>query len=234
MRFGAQSVTQRTRSRWPWVVLAPRVDGRSSHHHSTVWTHCAELYLSSVSYQGNEITVRRFLQSFIRAMRILALSIGSLFVVGILLWFILDGPRRPIRWEIPSGYHGWIAVIYENPSCAALPSDGLYERVITIDSDGCGCTSDAPLNGWRHNRYEFVQAGGERVEIPDSAREGGREIWAGFSVPRQREHPLPVSGFFVGTQADLTNWGWTVSPGGSLSQQKIQACEQAATSIGTP
>lgn len=66
------------------------------------------------------------------------------------------GIARPLRYEIPEGYHGWVLVQFADPSCPDLRADGLFE-VLTVGGDGRACTSAALQTGWR--LVEYVATG---------------------------------------------------------------------------
>lgn len=87
---------------------------------------------------------------------------GSLLVILLLA----QGIGRPIRWEIPEGYRGWVLVRLSEPSCAPMRADGIFE-VITVDVSGMACTSSDLPRGWRYVRYESVGPSG-RLEIDRS------------------------------------------------------------------
>lgn len=162
-----------------------------------------------------------------------AIGMAVIIALGVILGLVVLGiamdTGRPIRWEIPAGYRGWVVVLYENPACPALRAEGFYAQVVPIDANGCGCTSSSSPTGWRSHRYEYVEPDDRRVQIRQSGWGGNGEIWAGYTATRQPSSPFPLWGYFVGSEAELKTWGWTVGPGGPLSRQKELACEQAAS-----
>ncbi|MGH7862174.1 MAG: DUF6843 domain-containing protein [Candidatus Dormibacteraceae bacterium] len=147
--------------------------------------------------------MRRVLSAFLKATGVTIAVIVALAIIDLV---VVQGIGRPIRWEIPAGYQGWVEVQYDNPACPPLKDDGLY-LVVTIPVSGHACTSTPPLMGWRFNRYEYVGSNGTRTKIPTSGLGGGRELWAVADTPRQANAPFPGTHFFVGSEAALEkNW----------------------------
>jgi len=115
------------------------------------------------------------------------------------------------RYEIPAGYRGWVVVQEETPECPALTTDK-GTLVYSIDAQGCGCTSSTPPQGWSVVTYVEVAAD-RKSALPTTGRGGGGLIWGGFSG-HSSNRPHPYSGFFVGTEEELTG-----SSGAQLAQQ---------------
>jgi hypothetical protein len=137
---------------------------------------------------------------------VLVVALVSLVGVAAVALYLLD-IQRPVVWEIAAGYHGWVVLSYDDPSCPALPTVGLYQ-VIPIPSSGRACTSSSLPPGLRYTRYEYVDAAGNRTELPVTAPGGGGMVWAQSYTPRQPGVPFPREVFFVGLEADLQHsWG---------------------------
>lgn len=153
--------------------------------------------------------MRRILSAFLKASGVTIAVIVALAVFDLI---VIQGIGRPIRWEIPAGYQGWVVVQYGNPACPPLTEDGLYV-VVTIPVSGHACTSTPPPTGWSSYRYEYVSTDGTRREVPTSGHGGGGEIWAGSYTPRQAQVPFPEIHFFVGSEAALQrSWGTEPRP----------------------
>ena len=68
----------------------------------------------------------------------------------------------PYRYEIPAEYKGWIVMQFDNPTCAPLERDGLF-WVIRVGDKGGMCTSDHRDPKFRYQKYEYIDAGGNRT-----------------------------------------------------------------------
>jgi hypothetical protein len=97
---------------------------------------------------------------------------------------------RPLRWELPPGYRGWVVVRFDDPACPPLRGSGIY-LVVPVTAAGRGCTSSPVPAGWRYYRYEYVGPDGTRTVIRSSGWDASSEIW-----------PFTAGRFFVGTKAE--------------------------------
>lgn len=59
---------------------------------------------------------------------------------------VTGGISRPLRYELPIEYRGWVLIQYMDTTCPALRPDGLGE-VLVVDDGGRACTSSAPREG---------------------------------------------------------------------------------------
>lgn len=111
---------------------------------------------------------------------------------------------RPIRWDLPAEYRGWVEVQYRDPACPPLLSDGL-SIVVRVPPDGRVCTSSSPTHAVRRpHRYEYVYADGARTEVYRTDRGQGGMIWGKFtSLQDAREV------YFVGTEDEYRRDGGT-------------------------
>ena len=107
-----------------------------------------------------------------------------------------QGLSRPILYELPTGYRGWVEVYYESPTCPPERWRGLY-RVIKISSSGRGCTSGFPPTGWAYHRPEYVDIDGT-VTVPPLQL---------VSYSEQKKRYL----IFVGTESELKG-SWSTAP----------------------
>ncbi len=111
--------------------------------------------------------------------------------------------REEIR--IRDDYVGWVAVQYENPECAALPTKK-GKRLIDIPSSGTLCTSTSSPSGTRWTRTYYVDNEGSRRELHSTGWGEGGMIWAesGPSEGSSVNGPVyPEIRFFVGTEAEF-------------------------------
>jgi hypothetical protein len=152
------------------------------------------------------------------------LSVG--IIVGLCFVGLIADSGLPIRWEIPAGYRGWVVVMYEDLACQALRRDGIYDQVIRVDANGCGCTSSSEARGWRVHHYDYVAADGSRVRIPHFGSDDDVTASPGYTAPRQQAHPFPLSVYFVGSKEDLKGWGEGNAQAGYPNRQRERACQQ--------
>lgn len=131
-------------------------------------------------------------------------------VVLVIVVAIRQGVGRPIRYELPPGYRGWVLIEYENPSCPSLVTKGMY-LVISIPSSGRACTSSPVPKGWRYSRYEYLAADGQRTTIPSGGQGKDNQIWASSHAFAQETVRFPRDRFFVGTKEELEK-SWSKEP----------------------
>jgi hypothetical protein len=111
--------------------------------------------------------------------------------------------HRPIRYEVPENFEGWVVITFENPNCRPMDSDGVF-LVIKFDKSGRACTSDSDPEGWRYTTLNYVDKTGRLKSAPS-------EMLAGASYDRQELHQYPGEFFFVGTAEQLKG-AWSSSP----------------------
>ena len=104
---------------------------------------------------------------------------------------------RPVVWEFPHGYRGWVTVEYEQPSCPPLSSDGI-RMVVVVAPTGRACTSSPIQDGWHLTRYEYVLPNGRRQVIPSGGWNTASEITP-LSVNTNTKREF----LFVGTRQEL-------------------------------
>ncbi len=124
-------------------------------------------------------------------------------------WFILamgsaismaaPTARHPMRYLIPSGYVGWVAVQYGEITAPALPlENGTF--VCRFVSTGLVETSTTLEEGWAKDEYFYYSDDGTRRELKDTGWGLGGMIWAP-SIEWQGSPRKRVTGYFyVGTE----------------------------------
>src|SRR5258708_39888469 len=78
--------------------------------------------------------------------------------------------RRPILYEIPGDYKGWVVVRFGVSRCSALPTRGLFQ-VVSVAPSGKACTSSPDPT--TYTRFDYVYPDGRRKSLPWST--GGDE-----------------------------------------------------------
>jgi hypothetical protein len=145
--------------------------------------------------------------------------IGLLVLVAGLLCavFFVFNPKQPLLYKIANNYKGWAIVKFDDPSCAPLEHEAIF-LVIQINSSGLGCSSSPFPEGWRFNRYEYVDGAKMTGEIPASDWGAGGQIWAGFGIPDKH-----AECFFVGTEHELSQ-SWSSRPiGAHIEDRRFEA-----------
>src|SRR5579884_3927484 len=121
-----------------------------------------------------------------------ALVVPVALVAWLLSGLLFGGVGRPIRWELPDGYTGWVTVQYTQPACEPIGHEGLW-LVIRVPASGQACVSDPmPSPAWRFQRFDYLSSDGRLTPISTGTTDG--RIWARSVRPN-------ASGevFFVGT-----------------------------------
>jgi hypothetical protein len=79
---------------------------------------------------------------------------------------LTQGVARPMVWEIPASYQGWVLAQFDEPSCPPPRADGAFE-VLAVGTDGRACVSSGLPHGWQYVRYVAVASAG-RIDIDRS------------------------------------------------------------------
>jgi hypothetical protein len=139
-----------------------------------------------------------------RALRIVLIAVVVVLLIPVaylVLTFagmVRQGIGRPVKWEFSPGYHGWVVVRYEDPTCPPLLTKGIFV-VIPIPSSGRVCTVSPSVGDvWRYHRYVYVHPDGTQTVISR-----GTAIRAESGAPVQQGVKFPYQTFFVGTEEDL-------------------------------
>lgn len=122
---------------------------------------------------------------------------GLILVVALVAFLLWEGVGRPVAWELPPNYKGWVVFQYEKPDCPALREHGIF-LVHIVGQDARGCTSSPVPRGWRYSTYSCIQANGERLPIPSSSWSREPQIWANSYNPGRKAEV-----FFVGSEEEL-------------------------------
>ncbi len=127
-----------------------------------------------------------------------ALVIALYLVVVVLGWRL-----RPLVYELPMEYRGWVLVQYADPTCPPIEMRWIT-LVIRVSTDGRACTSDFFPYGFRVTRYQYIHPDGTRTELREDVPDD--EVWARALTPE-----LHREVFFVGTRAQLDQ-SWNTRP----------------------
>ncbi len=144
------------------------------------------------------------------AARALAMVAGVvlLSLVGLILFNLLfvQGVGRPVVWELPAGYQGWVVVRYLDATCPPLPVRGIF-LVVSVPPSGRVCmASTGLLDVWRGHSYVYLHPDGTRTPIPGTPSPGEVGI-----RDKTADHDAQEERFFVGTEVQLRGGG---GPGG--------------------
>ncbi len=143
----------------------------------------------------------------------LALAIG---------WGVHHVFGRPMRYEFPAGFKGWVVVKYGDPSCPPLSGQGIF-KVVRVPASGRVCTSSRHDGRWIYYRFEYVHPNGRRESLPlrsGSDPPGKIQVWL---VTYISEYQWEED--FVGSKEDArTKWGvppdpWRQTPSSDTGEQ---------------
>ena len=131
--------------------------------------------------------------------RRIVIVIVCVVAIGILLRNFFS---RPIRYEIPAEYKGWILVQYGNPTCAPLRSQGVFRSVL-VPLPGRVCTSDHHPDRWTLYKFEYVSPDGTRKSLPwnDHGRLGTQAWLIGYRMEDNSDE------IFVGDEKAMNHSG---------------------------
>jgi hypothetical protein len=189
---------------WPSSIMLMALHGSQFWSWDTVLIYAISIFVNVLLYAfiGSIVAAVWFLfaRRPLPAFRIFLLS-GIALVIG----FALTGMGRPVRYELPEGYQGWVVIEYYNPDCAPIESKGIF-LVITVPPSGRVCTSSPlPDDAWRLYLYEHLMSDSTRRRIP-SFNNKARAIWGGnYLVFQTKEEGFPQYGFFVGGEKENAN-----------------------------
>jgi hypothetical protein len=96
-----------------------------------------------------------------RVLGAFAAAVGVFFASVALIAIYTQGIARPMTWEIPEGYRGWILAQFGDGSCPPMRLDGVFD-VLAVGPDGRACTSSSLQRGWQYVRYEAIGLSGRK------------------------------------------------------------------------
>ena len=125
--------------------------------------------------------------------------ISCLVVFGALILIVY---RRPMLYEIPGDYRGWVVVRFERADCPALPARAIF-RVVSVSRSGNACTSSRLRV--TYTRFEYVYPDGRRKFLPGTGGgDDSTEPMAYLLTYRAANNTLIV---FIGNKHELENSG---------------------------
>jgi hypothetical protein len=141
--------------------------------------------------------------------RFLKLAVGFGFAI-LLGWAVHHVFGRPMRYQFPSGFKGWVVIKYEDPSCPQLLEQGVF-YVVRVPESGRVCTSTGHDNRWIYYQFEYVYPNGKRESLPlrsGSDPPGRVQVWLVTYLSNYRWEED-----FVGSKEDArTKWGTPPDP----------------------
>lgn len=136
---------------------------------------------------------------FLKAKGCLLFAIIGLFLLAIVG---CQKKRTPEVLLIPSGYVGWMEIIYDRKDAAPLPTkDG--KRVIKFDSTGRIATSSKLEEGWALDKF-YYYTDSSTQELSSTGWGGGGVIWSEYTGSNGATF---TSVFFVGTEKQFKEIG---------------------------
>jgi len=127
-----------------------------------------------------------------------------IIIVVVSLLIIRGGFSRPVVYEIPGGFRGWVTISYRSPGCPRLRSEGI-QVVVTIPPSGHACTSsDSQFPKWHRVDHVYIYEENQRMPLQFTIKGRGGMIWSDFFwEASENGSGKPVEGFFVGTEDEL-------------------------------
>jgi hypothetical protein len=139
---------------------------------------------------------------------------SSKLIVGFVLLFVFCWSLyrvfgRPMRYEFPEGFKGWLTIRFSDPTCPPLDSQGAF-LIVSVPASGQVCTSTPHSDRWVYYRFEYLHSDGSRTSIP--LRSGSTSpqkvyVWLVTFDPDQK---WEVD--WVGTKEESSHWGTLPSP----------------------
>jgi hypothetical protein len=131
--------------------------------------------------------------------RRMGLGVVCVVAVGILLYRVFD---RPMRYEIPGDYKGWLLVRFEDPACSPLRNQGPF-RVVFVPSSGRVCTSSHAPDHWTYYKFEYLYPNGNRKSLRwNHHGNSGIQVWKiGYRLEDKVEE------IFVGDEEAMNHSG---------------------------
>jgi hypothetical protein len=133
----------------------------------------------------------------------------GLSVVTILGWSVHRLVARPMRYEFPERFKGWLVVRYEDPNCPPLLRRGIF-LVVSVPVSGQVCTSSRRPEGWIYYRFDYLEPGGNRTSVPlrtGSDPPGIVQVWLVTYLPDYKWEED-----WVGTKEEANHWGTPPDP----------------------
>ena len=142
--------------------------------------------------------------------------------------------RRSCRYLVPEGFVGWVKVYYKVEGAPALPlEDGRY--LFKFPASGVLKTSSDIEYGWAQDQY-FSYSEEVRQPLANTGWGEGGMIWADYngssatlpmgtssSDEAAKKVTTFYGGFFVGTEAEYTDYGRFVDgKEGAIDKQAIE------------
>ena len=140
-----------------------------------------------------------------------SVGVAIVVLVAASLWSSLG---RPMRYELPPGFQGWVVVKYEDRACPPLPTVGMY-LVVTVPPDGRVCTSSSKPEGWVYLNIGRLDASGVRTRLPLHPNGGPDELqaWLVTYIAESKWEEM-----FIGSKEYAAkHWGTPPDPGRTTS-----------------
>ena len=113
--------------------------------------------------------------------------------------------RTPSRYLIPQGYVGWVRIDFSARGAPQLSKEtGFWE--FRFPDSGKIQTSSAIEYGVAKDEYYYYS--GDTRTLLKTGGDGGGMIWGGFNGKKEGNSPEIYQYFFVGTAAQLREFGW--------------------------
>jgi hypothetical protein len=121
-------------------------------------------------------------------------------ILAALAFSSCNDSRSSSRFELPSGYRGWVFIFWQTNSAPPLP-ESAGERIFRIPADGVLYTSsEGEYDGWANDSYYWTHRDG-RLERFGSTGSPHIHSQGGGTYARGDEVIARYSRFYVGDEA---------------------------------
>jgi uncharacterized protein DUF6843 len=116
---------------------------------------------------------------------------------------------RPMGYELPEGFKGWLTIRFADPTCPPLRSQGIF-LMVSVPTSGRVCTSTSHPDGWIYYRFVYLHSDGSKTSVP---------LRSGSTLP-QKVYVWLVAYLrdcnweedWVGTNEEADHWGSPPDP----------------------
>jgi len=123
--------------------------------------------------------------------------------------------RHPIKYLVPSGYVGWITILYGESGAPRLPLRG-GNLICKIPNGALLRTSATLENGWAKDEFFYYSADGSLQPLRETTWGGGGQVWDGSVSTVMSDHSKPQrweETYFIGSEDQFHHAGPQPLPG---------------------
>jgi hypothetical protein len=130
-----------------------------------------------------------------KVLKIYVISIAGLFLTTVLIILIISWCiPRPMRYDLPDGYTGWLDIVYDDSRCQPLGTDGIT-LVLVVSPDGRACSSSSRPPCLLIEWGSYVREDGTRATVRAkwiaTAGDNRSFVFVGTAGDRRNAGPMP-------------------------------------------